>query len=142
MFTWEFALPLSSVLLRLQKLISTFLSALSAVCWPINAASEPEIIVEVDSAVGVDAYLRKMGFYNIDNHPERLQAVPRTRIVRIPDSPKDVWRENTPLRKSVFFRLGLPAVLQVNEEILADRNRLLGITLADNSKIMRDIGDR
>ena len=91
-------------------------------------ASDTEIVVEVDSGLGVAAYLKKIGFYDIDNHPERLQAVPRTRLMRIPKTVRKVWREYVSLRKSVFFRLALSAVLQVNEKILVQRQRLLGIS--------------
>jgi Bax protein len=93
------------------------------------AASDKEIVVEVESARGVAAYLEKIGFYDIDSHPERLQAVPRTRILRVPGSTTKVWRENVSLRKSVFFRLGLSAVLQVNEEILIQRERLVSLSM-------------
>jgi Bax protein len=96
---------------------------------PRMAAAEEEIIVEVESGLEVAAYLKKVGFYDIDNHPERLQAVPRTRIYRLPKTVRDVWSENVPLRKSVFFRLGLSAVLQVNEEIIVERERLLNLSL-------------
>ena len=96
-----------------------------ALGWPQVVASDTEIIVEVENALGVAAYFKKIGFYDIDNHPERLQAVPRTRLLRVPKTVSDVWRENVSLRKSVFFRLALSAVLQVNEEILAQRERCL-----------------
>jgi Bax protein len=42
----------------------------------------------------------------------------------------DVWRENVPLRKSVFSRLGISAVLQVNEEIADQRQRLLSLSVS------------
>lgn len=97
--------------------------------WSRMAAAEEETIVDVESALEVATYLKKIGFYDIDNHPERLQAVPRTRIYRLPKTLRDVWRENVPLRKSVFLRLGLSAVLQVNEEIIVQRERLLSLSL-------------
>lgn len=92
-------------------------------------ANGDEIIVTVESALDVAAYFKKIGFHDIDNHPERLQAVPRTRIVRIPRTIKDAWREDVTLRKSVFFRLGLSGVLQVNEDILKQRSRLLKLSV-------------
>ena len=101
--------------------------------WSQPVASDGEIVVEVDSALGVAEYFKKIGYHDIENHPERLQAVPRTRILRIPKTAKDLWRENVSLRKSVFFRLGLSAVLQVNEEISAQRERLLSLSLANLS---------
>ena len=92
-------------------------------------ANGDEIIVTVESALDVAAYFKKIGFHDIDNHPERLQAVPRTRIVRIPRTIKDAWREDVTLRKSVFFCLGLSGVLQVNEDILKQRSRLLKLSV-------------
>jgi Bax protein len=97
--------------------------------WSRMAAAEEEIIVEVESALEVAAYLKKIGFYDIHNHPERLQAVPRTRIYRLPKTLRDGWIENVPLRESVFLRLGLSAVLQVNEEIIVQKERLLSLSL-------------
>jgi hypothetical protein len=64
-----------------------------------------EIIVEAESGAGVAAYSEKIGFYDIDNHLERLENVPRTRVLRVPKTVKDGWRENVTLRKSIFFRL-------------------------------------
>ncbi len=101
--------------------------------WSQVVASDKEIVVKVDSALDVAAYFKKIGFYDIDNHPERLKAVPRTRLLRVPNTQRDVWRENVSLRKSVFFRLGLSAVLQVNEKIIAQRERLLSFSLNDLS---------
>ncbi len=97
--------------------------------WSQMVVAEEEIIVDVESALEIALYLKKIGFYDIDDHPERLQAVPRTRIFRLSGKISDTWRENVPLRKSVFYRLGLSAVLQVNEQILAQRERLLSLSL-------------
>ena len=91
--------------------------------------AEKETIVDVESALEVAAYLKKIGFYGIDNHPERLLEVPRTRIYRLPKILRDVWRENVSLRKSVFLRLGLSGVLQVNEKNIVQRKRLLRLSL-------------
>lgn len=92
-------------------------------------ATEEETIVFVEDALEVAQYLKKIGFYDIDNHPERLQAVPRTRIFRLHETVEDVWRENVSLRKSVYYRLGLSAALQVNEKIIVQRERLLSLSL-------------
>ena len=92
-------------------------------------AAEKETVVDVESALEVAAYLRKIGFYDIDNHPERLLEVPRTRIYRLPKILKDEWRENISLRKPIFLRLGLSGVLQVNEKIMVQRERLLSLSL-------------
>ncbi len=47
-------------------------------------AAQREEVVEVRSALDVAKHLEKIGFFDIANHPERLQAVPRTRILRVP----------------------------------------------------------
>lgn len=98
-------------------------------CWSPLAASEKEIVFEVDSALGVAQALKRIGFYDLIKHPERLQAVPRTRVWRLPNKADDLWREDIALRKSLFFRLALSATLQVNEQIMAKRERLLGLSL-------------
>ena len=124
----------------LKRLTSRLLiAALMAVlfCWPNLTIADDDVIVEVESGLDVAAYYKKIGFYDIDRHPERLQFVPRTRIVRIQNSLSDAWRDNVALRKSVFFRLALSAVLQVNETIIANKNRLLdlsGESLTDNDR--------
>ena len=121
----------------LAKLLASFLVAGAAIASPVvsvETSAESEIVIEVESATEIAAYLKKIRFFDIGNHPERLQAVPRTRILRIPSKLKDVWKENVTLRKSIFFRLGLSAVLQANEKILADRQRLLAVSLKDIGK--------
>ncbi len=119
------------------KLLASFLVAGAVIASPVvsvETSAENEIVIEVESATEIAAYLKKIHFFDIRNHPERLQAVPRTRILRIPSKLKDVWKENVTLRKSIFFRLGLSAVLQANEKILADRQRLLAVSLKDIGK--------
>jgi Bax protein len=93
-----------------------------------GAAAEQEVIVEVRSAVDIANYLKEIGFIDIPKHPERLQSVPRTRILRVPKMLKNVWGENVKLRKSVFYRLGLSGILQVNESILDHRKRLMSLS--------------
>lgn len=115
----------------LQKLIK--LMALGVLMiglgTPKPLAAEEEVVVEVYSAADVAAYYKKIEFFNIGAHPERLQPVPCTRLARVPETQLDVWKENVSLRKSVFFRLALSATLQVNKAILAERERLLGLSL-------------
>ena len=43
-----------------------------AVClgWTNTALSGEEIVVEVESVVGVAEYYEQIGFYDIDNHPD------------------------------------------------------------------------
>ena len=55
--------------------------------------------------------------------------MPCTRVERFPEAVPDLWVERVPLRKSVYYRLSLSAILQVNAEILAQRERLLGLSL-------------
>lgn len=94
---------------------------------PVSA--KEEIVVEVESALDVAAYLEKIGFHDINNHPERLESVPCTRVERFPEAVPDLWVERVPLRKSVYYRVSLSGILQVNAEILAQRERLLGLSL-------------
>jgi Bax protein len=100
-------------------------------------AKEEEVVVEVYSAADVAAYYEEIGFLDIDAHPERLQAVPCTRLARVPETLQDVWKENVSLRKSVFFRLAVSAALQVNETILTERERLLGLSVDNLSAVDR-----
>ncbi len=100
-------------------------------------AADREVVVDVDSAKGVADHLKKIGFHEIDEHPERLQSVPRLRIVRVPKTVKSAWRENVSLRKSVFYRLALSAVLQVNEDILTQRVRLQSFSINEASDAER-----
>ncbi len=111
-----------------MRYLAVIVFALVLETSPLTAANH-EIVVEVDGAGGVAAYLEKIGFHDIDNYPERLEAVPRTRILRIPKTSTKTWDENIVLRKSVFFRLGLSGVLQVNEEILTQRRRLMSLSI-------------
>ena len=74
--------------------------------WSQSSAAERDLVVEVGSVVDIVKYLKDIGFVDIPKHPERLQAVPRLRMVRVPTRLKNVWRENVTLRKSVFSALG------------------------------------
>ncbi|MBL6927753.1 MAG: glucosaminidase domain-containing protein [Rhodospirillales bacterium] len=60
--------------------------------------------------------------------------VPRVLLASIPTDIKDI--RETKVRKSIFFRTVLPLVLQVNEEIAADRERLWKI------RVNRALGNR
>ncbi|MBT3334354.1 MAG: hypothetical protein HOK21_00840 [Rhodospirillaceae bacterium] len=87
-----------------------------------------EVIVPIADGLAINAYLQKIGFNDIANNPGTLQAVPRLRISRLPRKISEAWRENSALRKSVFFRVSLSAALQANEQILRQRHRLLGLS--------------
>ena len=113
----------------LQRWILVACSLSFILSWSLLAASEKEIVFEVDNALGVANALKRIGFYDLKKHPERLRAVPRTQIWRLPSKTDDLWREDIGLRKTLFFRLALSATLQVNEQIMAKRKRLLGLSV-------------
>ncbi len=98
--------------------------------WSSVAITDEAIVVEIEGVAALAAYYEQIGFHDFDNHPERLQNVPRTRFIRgVAETVEDEWRKNVPLRKALAYRIGLSAVLQANEQILADRQRLLGLSL-------------
>ena len=98
--------------------------------WSSVAITDEAIVVEVEGITALAAYYEQIGFHDFDNHPERLQNVPRTRFIQgVAETVEDEWRKNVPLRKALAYRIGLSAVLQANEQILADRQRLLGLSL-------------
>ncbi|MHA1597861.1 MAG: glucosaminidase domain-containing protein, partial [Alphaproteobacteria bacterium] len=60
--------------------------------------------------------------YRLDNVVAGSRSVPRMFLVSLPDDLSAVAENHE--RKQIFFRSVLPLVLQVNDEILADRRRL------------------
>jgi Bax protein len=84
----------------------------------------------------ISKHLRRIGFSEIPKYPERLQAVPRMGILRVPKKFRNVSQENVSLRKSMFFRIGLSGILQVSELILIQRKRLMA--LSPNNMSVRD----
>ncbi len=94
-------------------------------------AKENEIVVEVSGTEQLGRYFDSVG-YNVAANPDILNAIPRFRFTHIPKN----WEEDTsvPLKKSVFFRAGASAILQVNESILDDRQKLLNLKLNDMSQ--------
>ena len=71
-------------------------------------------------------YYDAIGF-NIDANPDILSSVPRLRFTHFPRH----WEEepSIPLKQSVFFRTMTTMALEVNEEILEQRRRLLDLDL-------------
>ena len=94
-------------------------------------AKEKEIVVEVSGTEQLGEYFNSVG-YNVAANPDILNAIPRFRFTHIPKN----WEEDTsvPLKKSVFFRAGASAILQVNESILDDRQKLLNLKQNDMSQ--------
>jgi Bax protein len=93
-----------------------------------DRAVEGDIVVQIEHGLGLDAYLTTIGFNDILRNPGLLQAVPRLRISHLPKKVSKTWRENSALRKSVYFRVSLSAALQANEIILGQRERLLRLS--------------
>ncbi len=83
--------------------------------------------VKIGSTQALAEYFDTIGF-NVAANPDVLQAIPRIRFTHVPRN----WHQETTvdLKKSVFFRAVASAILQVNETILANRTRLLGLDLA------------
>ena len=94
-------------------------------------AKEAHKVIEVSSTKQVAKYFDSIG-YNVTVNPSILKAIPRFQFTHVPRN----WKKETsiPLKKSVFFRAGASAILQVNELILFDRKRLLGMNLKTLSK--------
>lgn len=102
---------------------------LSAIATSSASVAREEVTVPINSVRDVEAWYIEQKFTDFDKHPERLQAVPRTRLHRVPEVFEPEWKDNVNLRISVFYRHFLSAALQVNEEIKADRNKLQNISL-------------
>ena len=94
-------------------------------------AKEKEIVVEVGSTEQLGEYFDSVG-YNVAANPDVLNAIPRFRFTHVPKN----WEKDTsvPLKKSVFFRAGASAILQVNESLIHDRQRLSNIKLTNMSQ--------
>jgi len=94
-------------------------------------ATGKEIVVEVSSTEQLGEYFDSVG-YNVAANPDILKAIPRFRFTHIPKS----WEEDTsvPLKKSVFFRAGASAILQVNESLIQERQRLSNLMLNNISQ--------
>lgn len=97
----------------------------------------PEVVVDVADARAIADYLDGIGYPDLFTDEARLDAIPRLRVDRVPKQLSRAWLEDRDLRKSLFYRLSLSAVLQVNEKILADRQRLQGLPETDLSKADR-----
>jgi Bax protein len=112
-------------------------AVLSTTCLVILMSSKAvlakgkEIVVEVSSTEELANYFDSIG-YNVAANPDILNAIPRFRFTHIPKN----WEEDTsvPLKKSVFFRAGASAILQVNESILNDRQKLSTLKLSKMSQ--------
>lgn len=93
-------------------------------------AKEAHKVIEVSSTKQVGKYFDAIG-YNVAVNPSILKAIPRFQFTHVPRN----WKKETsvPLKKSVFFRAGASAILQVNELILSDRKKLLDLKLENIS---------
>ncbi|NQU56720.1 MAG: glucosaminidase domain-containing protein [Rhodospirillales bacterium] len=73
------------------------------------------------TAGGLYATFGRLG-YDLDNVKSGTKAVPRVFLASLPEDLAQVPENKQ--RKALFFQTMLPLVLQVNEEILADRRQL------------------
>jgi Bax protein len=91
------------------------------------------------TAEALDSTFRRLG-YDLESVREGAAPVPRVFLARLPNDMADV-RQATK-RKAIFFRSVLPLVLQINEEILADRARLWNLHVQSQKGQKRTAVDR
>lgn len=86
----------------------------------------PVLPVTVGSMRELGQYYDSIGF-NVSANPDIFNAVPRLRFTHVPKN----WEEepSIPLKQSVFFRTMATMALEVNEEILQQRRKLLSIDM-------------
>lgn len=94
-------------------------------------AAAADVVISARNGTDVAEHMESIGFGDIREHPELLQAVPRFWVPKVPETEVADWSRDVQLRKSVFIRLGISAALQANAKILADRERMLAIDLDD-----------
>jgi uncharacterized FlgJ-related protein len=86
----------------------------------------PILPITVGSMKELGQYYDSIGF-NVSANPDIFNAVPRLRFTHVPKN----WEEepSIPLKQSVFFRTMATMALEVNEEILQQRQKLLSIDM-------------
>lgn len=90
--------------------------------WQPSASPAPDASEREGHTVEtLSLHFRELG-YDLKSVFAGAGQVPRVILASIPADLKDVREVKT--RKALFFKTVLPLVLQVNEEILADRERL------------------
>ncbi|MEG3617033.1 glucosaminidase domain-containing protein [Magnetovibrio sp. PR-2] len=94
----------------------------------ISVATVPEVLNDMDTAAGP---LPKGPDYDLDEVLAGQREVPRITQAALPKNLSAVRETNA--RKQIFFKTVLPLVLQVNEQIEAERGRLWEL----QSQIMR-----
>jgi len=88
---------------------------------------KPQILpVTVGSMKELGQYYDSIGF-NVSANPDIFNAVPRLRFTHVPKNWED--EPSIPLKQSVFFRTMATMALEVNEEILQQRQKLLSIDM-------------
>ena len=105
---------------------------LLAGCEPTNSLpsatpeKKPDPPVEVGSMKELGQYYDSIGF-NINANPDILNAIPRLHFTHVPKN----WEEepSIPLKQSVFFRTMTTMALEVNENILKQRQKLLNLDM-------------
>jgi len=94
--------------------------------------------VAVNDTAELSSAFRNMG-YRLDDGESEAGAVEVPRLI-VTEFPKDMAALDEPdFRKTLFFEVMLPLVLQANEVILAERDRLIAIRARiENGEIMSD----
>lgn len=95
---------------------------------------EPVAKLVVPTVKTVSSQFAEIG-YDLESVFKGKDRVPRLMLARIPADIKDI--RETKVRKAIFFQTVLPLVLQANEEIATDRERLwkIRVDLARGKKI-------
>ena len=106
-------------------LLRTILLFVFATGLWLPATAEP---VAVDSVTAVSRELHRIEFLIPEQHSAQLNAIPRTQITGPGTSLN--WREKVPFSHSVYLRLALSAVLQVNEALVVKRARVQSLVVA------------
>jgi len=87
----------------------------------VRALNSGHKAVDLHTATALDKTFERMG-YNLDAVKTGATQVPRLFLASLPSDMEKV--REAKVRKKIFFKTVLPLVLQVNEEVLADRRRL------------------
>lgn len=97
----------------------------------VSASVEPPVATMPGAldVRAVEALYADLG-YALDDVRDTASPVPRVYLTAVPQGIQDIY--NVEDRKSLFLRTVLPLVLKVNEELAADRDRLL--RLQDSQK--------
>jgi len=87
----------------------------------VRSPGRKRVPAPLETAENLNKTFENLG-YDLKSIGEKGAPVPRVFLASLPSDLGDI--REVPKRKALFFKTVLPLVLQVNEEILADRRRL------------------